>query len=93
MPNRPTSKQLRLLRALAVERGQTFVVPHTKAEAGREIARLKAHRPSTRSEAKLDRREVSRDLARRTDAASPRPHEIVGYGASARWAGRDEVER
>src|SRR4051794_31523064 len=30
MPNRPTPKQLRLLRTLAAERGQTFAVPHTK---------------------------------------------------------------
>ena len=93
MPNRPSPRQLRLLRTLAVERGQTFAVPHTTAEASREIARLTAHRPSTRTEAMVDRREVSRDLARTGDAASPRPEEIVGYGASARWAGRDEVGR
>jgi len=35
MPNRPTPKQLRLLRTLAVERGETFAVPQTKAEAAR----------------------------------------------------------
>ena len=93
MTNRPTPKQLRVLRLLAVERGQTFAVPHTTAEASREIARLTAHRPSTSTEATLDRREVSRDLARTGNAAAPRPHEIVGYGASARWAGRDEVGR
>jgi hypothetical protein len=93
MPNRPTPKQLRLLRTLAVERGQTFAVPHSKAQASRKIARLKSHHPSTRSEATLDRREVSRDLARHTDATTTRPDEIVGYGSSARWAGRHEVQR
>jgi hypothetical protein len=93
MPNRPTPRQLRLLRTLATERGQTFAVPHTRAQAGREIARLMAHRPSTRSEATLDRREVSRDLTRTGDAAAPQAHEIVGYGASARWARRNEVQR
>jgi hypothetical protein len=92
-PTAPTPKQLRLLRTLATERGQTFAVPHTKAQASREIARLKAQRPSTRSEATRDRCEVSRDLARAGGAAAPRSHEIVGYGASARWGGRDEVQR
>jgi hypothetical protein len=93
MPNTPTDKQLCLLRTLAVVRGQTFAVPGTKAEASHEIARLKAHRSSTRTEAALDRREVSRDLTRGGDDASPQSNEIVGYGASARWAGRGEVQR
>jgi hypothetical protein len=52
-----------------------------------------AHRPSTWSEATLDRRAVSRDLTRTGDTAAPQSHEIVGYGASARWAGRDEVQQ
>jgi hypothetical protein len=91
MPNRPTPKQLRLLRTLAAERGQTFAVPHTRAQASRGIARLKTQRRSTRSETTLDHREVSRDVARTADAAAPQSHEIVGYGSSARWAGGDEV--
>jgi hypothetical protein len=93
MPNRPTPRQLGLLRTLATERGQTFAIPHTRAQASREIARLMAHRPSTWSEATLDRRAVSRDLTRTGDTAAPQSHEIVGYGASARWAGRDEVQQ
>jgi hypothetical protein len=93
MPNRPTPRQLRLLRTPATERGQTFAVPHTRGQASREIARLTAQRPSTRSEATVDRTEVSRDLARTGDDASPQPHEIVGYGPGARWAGRSGVRR
>jgi hypothetical protein len=93
MPNRPTPKQLRLLRTLAVERGETFAVPKAKAEASREIARIKARHRSVRSEAARARREVSRDLARAGDAARPRSHEIVGYGTSARWAVRPEGQR
>jgi hypothetical protein len=93
MPDRPTPKQLRLLRTLAVERGETFAVPRTKAEAGGEIARLKARDRSARSEAALDRREVSHNLARTGDAATPHSHEIVGYGASTGWACRPEVQR
>jgi len=93
MPNRPTPKQLRLLRTLAVERGETFAVPQTKPEASRETARLKARDRSARSEAALDGHEVSHDLARSGEAATPQSHEIVGYGASARWAGRPQVQR
>ena len=93
MPNRPTPKPLRLLRTLAVERGETFAVPRPKAEAGGEIARLKARDRSARSEAALDRREVSHNLARTGEAATPRSHEIVDYGASTGWAGRPEGQR
>jgi hypothetical protein len=93
MTDRPTPKQLRLLRMLAVERGQPFAVPHTKAQASREITRLKTHRPSTPSGATLDRREVSRDFARAGDTAAPKSHGIIGHGASTRWAGRAEVQR
>ena len=89
MPNRPTPKQLRLLRTLAVERGETFAVPQTKAEA----ARLKARDRSARSETALDRREVSHDLARAGDAATPQSHELVGHGGNAHWAGREETTR
>jgi hypothetical protein len=92
MPDRPTPRQLRLLRTLAVERGETFAVPRTKAEAGREIASLKVRHRSARSEAARDRREVSNDLASAGDGATPRSHEIVDY-ASARWVGRSEGRR
>jgi hypothetical protein len=80
------------LRPLAAERGQTFAVPHTRAQASCEIARLKAYRPSTRSETTRDRREVRRDLST-GDTLSPPAHEIGAYGGSARWAGHADVHR
>jgi hypothetical protein len=84
MPD-PTAKQLRLLRALAAERGKTFAVPRTRAQASREIARIKAP-PVDQCVAAVDRREVSQELACAGDAATPRSHEIVGYGANCRWS-------
>jgi hypothetical protein len=59
----PTAKQLRLLRRLAIERGQTFPTPATRAQASRAIARLKARQASSRTERAVDREQVSRDLA------------------------------
>ena len=89
----PTPKQLQLLRRLAVERGETFATPATRRQASAEIARLKTRRRSTRTERAVERRQVSHDLAERGDAAAVRDHEVVGYGSSARWAGRSETDR
>ena len=44
MPERPTDKQLRLLRHLAHARGESFAYPLSRAAASREIERL-LHRP------------------------------------------------
>jgi hypothetical protein len=93
MPNRPTPNQLRLLRALALERGQTFAIPSTLAVASREIARLMAQPRSTRSERTLERRQISHDLAASGDAAAPQAGEIAGFGAGCRWAERAETQR
>src|SRR4051812_20947386 len=59
----PTAKQLKLLRVLALGRGETFAVPQTRAQASREIGRFKARRRSTRIERAIERRDVSRGLA------------------------------
>jgi hypothetical protein len=88
MPDSPTLKQLRLLRTLALERGRTFAVPATRAQASGEIARLKTQRRSTRIERTLERRQISRDLANSGDAAAVTRREIVGHGSTARWAGQ-----
>ena len=37
----PTAKQLAYLRALANRAGQTFIYPRTRAQASREIERLR----------------------------------------------------
>jgi hypothetical protein len=84
-PKPPTGKQLRLLRALALERGESFATPQTRAQAGREIGRLKARKRSTRIDRAIDRGEVSRRLAAGGDDARVRCSEITGYGASATW--------
>jgi hypothetical protein len=86
---KPTTKQLRYLRELANSRGQTFRYPTTRAEASAEIRRLLAHRPDSRLERAIERREGERAVGReRFDAAAVRPEEIQGYGGNCRWSHR-----
>jgi len=85
MSNPPTAKQLRYLRGLAEARGESFAYPGSVAEASAEIERLKARRPESRVERKLDRLATSRAMAERGDATAIRDEEIVGYGSSAHW--------
>jgi len=84
---KPTPKQLRYLKRLAERTGGTFAYPQTKAEASREIERLKGRPSSTRSDVVRELRAVSRELGERGGAAAVRPNEVSGYGSSARWAG------
>jgi len=88
MDSPPTAKQLRYLRGLAEARGESFTYPSTIVEASAEIERLKARRPESRTERKLDRLATSRAMAERGDAASVREEEITGYGSSCRWLHR-----
>jgi len=81
---KPTPKQLRYLKRLAERTGGTFAWPPTKAEASREIGRLKGRPSSARSDVVRELRAVSRE---RGGAAAVRPNEVSGYGSSARWAG------
>jgi hypothetical protein len=81
----PTAKQLRYLRTLAEQRGESFASPRTAAEASAEIKRLKARQRSSATERRIERDEVSRAMAARGGAAAVRDSEIVGYGSSARW--------
>jgi hypothetical protein len=85
MDSPPTAKQLRYLRGLAEARGESFTYPKSVAEASAEIERLKARRPESRIERKLDRLATSRAMAERGDAVAVREDEIVGYGSSAHW--------
>lgn len=85
---RPTPKQLRYLRSLALQRGETFAVPATKAEASREIRRLRSRKRSSKAELYHDRNEVSKGLSSSPDAARVRDDEITGYGSSATWSKR-----
>jgi hypothetical protein len=84
-PNPPSAKQLRYLRNLAEQRGESFAYPHTAAEASAQIERLKGRRRDSAADRRRERLQISRAMADRGDAASVRDTEIVGYGSSARW--------
>lgn len=81
----PTAKQLRYLRGLAEARGESFTYPTSVAEASAEIERLKARRPESRIDRKLDRLATSRAMAERGDSAAVREDEVLGYGSGCRW--------
>lgn len=85
-PLPPTSKQMKLLRRLAEERGMTFVVPDSRQQASQQIDRLKRRSRQTRNQRAWDQHVA--DTARvLTDAAAVRRSEITGFGSSAHWAG------
>jgi hypothetical protein len=81
----PTKSQLRYLRSLAMQRGESFAYPQTATEASGEIERLKSRRRGSYVERRIEREQVSNDMAARGGAAAVREEEIVGYGSSARW--------
>jgi hypothetical protein len=81
----PTDKQLRYLRNLALQRGESFAYPATAAQASAEIERLKARKRGSYVERRIEREQVSREMAARGGAAAVRDSEIVGYGSSAHW--------
>jgi hypothetical protein len=81
----PTAKQLRYLHNLAMQRGESFAYPQNAAEASAEIERLKGRRRGSYVERRIERDQVSNDMAARGGAAAVRQEEIVGYGSSARW--------
>ena len=65
----PSAKQLRYLRGLAEQRGESFAYPQTAAEASAEIERLKSRRTGSRSIASSS---ASRSAGRWPSAATPR---------------------
>ena len=83
--NRPTQEQMKLLRRLAAERGQTFAYPSTGREASREIRRLLKTKRSHRSDVAADRAAVGREAREALDGAIVCRDEIQGYGSSASW--------
>lgn len=89
MSRSPSGKQMRYLRSLAAQRGESFVYPHTAAEASAEIERLLGRRRGSYVERRIEREQISRDMAERGDAAAVRDFEIEGYGSSAHWAGAE----
>jgi hypothetical protein len=85
----PTARQQRYLRQLALQRGVSFVVPKTRAEASRAIDALKRRRPEPVADRRREIRAVQDDMARdRGDAARViHGRDTVGYGSSATWKG------
>ena len=83
----PTARQQRYLRQLAVQRGVTFVVPKTRAEAVRAIDALKRRAPESAADRRREVRAVQDDMARGRgdDARVIEGLETTGYGSSATW--------
>ena len=79
----PSPKQQRYLRSLAEQTGTSFTPPTTKAEASREIERLKKLSASPRHERHEERKAI--DRAPRGGSAAVRRSEVSGYGSSCCW--------
>lgn len=90
--SKPTLKQLRLLRELALERGESFAMPTTRAQASSEISRLRSRKRTSYADVRRERFDISRALAtERGGATAIRLTEVTGYGSSARWANGQEL--
>ena len=85
----PTARQQRYLRQLALQRGVSFVIPKTRAEASRAIDALKRRRPEPVADRRHEIRAVQDDMARHRGDAAQVVHGVdtVGYGSSATWKG------
>jgi hypothetical protein len=85
----PTGRQQRYLRQLALQRGVTFAVPTTRAQASRAIDTLKRRQPEPVADRRREIRAVQDDMAQgRGDSAKVLEGvETTGYGSSATWKG------
>jgi hypothetical protein len=85
----PTARQQRYLRQLALQRGVSFVIPKTRAEASRAIDALKRRRPEPVADRRREIRAVGDDMACQRGDAAQVVHGVdsVGYGSSATWKG------
>jgi hypothetical protein len=85
----PTARQQRYLRQLAIQRGVSFDIPNTRAEASRAIDTLKRRAPKPVADRRREVRAVQDDMARnRGDRARVvEGVETTGYGSSATWKG------
>ena len=83
----PTARQQRYLRQLALQRGVTFAIPKTRAEASRAIDTHKRWRPEPIADRRREIRAVQADMAQgRGDSAKVLEGlETTGYGSSATW--------
>jgi hypothetical protein len=93
MASKPTSRQLTYLRSLANRTGQTFTYPRTSHQASAEINRLKHTRPSSRTEVRIERKQIADAIATRPgDSPRFRDDEIHGYGSAATWVQNRDQE-
>src|SRR5215207_8268117 len=85
----PTARQQRYLRQLALQRGVSFVVPKTRAQASRAIDHLKRRQPEPFADRRREIRAVQDDMARNRgdNAKILEGVETTGYGSSATWTG------
>ena len=85
----PTARQHRYLRQLALQRGVSFTVPKTRAQASRAIDTLKRRRPEPFADRRREIRAVQDDMARNRgdNARVLEGVETTGYGSSATWTG------
>lgn len=85
----PTAKQLAYLRTLAERTGRTFISPRTSRQASVEIRKLKAAKPDTLLERRLERKDVADAIATGpVDSSRVRSDEIEGWGSTATWSRR-----
>ncbi len=87
----PSSRQLGYLRSLARRTGTTFTYPQTRAQASREIQRLKAIASTGFTFAELQAENQARELngdQSLTYGTAVRENEIDGYGSTATWSRR-----
>jgi len=84
MPRAPTDKQLRYLRALAMQTATTFAPPRTAGEASKAIRELQGRKRSASYERSADRDAIAGRQGA-NDGAGVTADEIVGYGSNAHW--------
>jgi hypothetical protein len=84
--DKPSQRQLRYLRQLAEWTGTSFSLPTTRAQASREIERLRQRPRSTAAERRAERKSVIRDLDEQQTASSVQADEITGHGSDCRWS-------
>jgi hypothetical protein len=85
-PSKPTTKQIKYLKALAKKAGESFTYPQTGAQASAEITRLKRRPVLTIAERRREAFEAHRGVGGIPgDDASYRRIEVEGYGSTAHW--------
>ena len=84
--DKPSAKQLRYIKDLWMQTGETGTLPRTRAAASAEIKRLQGRKRLSTAERRREAFEARREAGERHgDAAAVRPDEIGGYGSRATW--------